>query len=874
VGTATAFLTLLVGLPPMLASTVHQAPDEPMDPSLRRRVVALKASYRDGGNDPAVVRERLDTLWEWGNALALQGVVIPHDFPITMGMALRAVRGGGADGEAIPFARIDQIARRWIRELRIKEGMPDAIGRLELDPPGPFTADQLVTVKQIYTVGSMPMAEGGGVIIANQSPVFTPKSRIQTDDPAGEGYVTARCSREGARLVLTEPWGTGMDALTMRPVSAFRLEGATLVTGDTITVTYGDTTAGSPGLRIQPTSNSRVILPLYVDLEANGDRLSPEFPWFEVRGLAKTTFVNAVAPSVVAPGERFELAVRSEDRFKSPVGGAAPAYLVRLGGEVIANIPAGDQAVSVLRNLELASPGVYRFEVQSADGRLRGRSNPVWVRPHPSFRIYWGDTHGHIGFADGQGTIDGYFSFGRDVARLDFLTLSEHDIWMDAGEWRALRRAAERYLDPGRFTPVAGYEWTTESDDGGHHNVYFRNPGRRELVRRQLTRSLEELYAGLRRLNHPEDVLVIPHTHEPADWNRSDPDIERLVEMQSGHGSFEWHAVRYLDKGLRVGFIGSSDNHAEHPGYSPSTNQQLGGLAAVMAAENTRDALFDALRARSAYATTGERIVLDADLNGVTMGNEVPAEERRVIRCRAMGTEPIDAIDLIRNGDVVYSKRYISPVIEPRTRLRLLFEASSEAFNGLNKPRRGRAWRGSITVSGARLASVTGSWFHNPFTTEVRRDPAHPGRATFKMVTRGRGESVLLELDGAGPETVVVVEVEASKESAYPNGADRPAAALPAINRTLHLADLLRSPAIEEQTIVRSVDRVRLQLEPGDSALDQEFHYTDLGDTSAGDYYYLRVRQVDGSMAWSSPWWVGGERPVAQPVDPDSGGEQ
>ena len=27
---------------------------------------------------------------------------------------------------------------------------------------------------------------------------------------------------------------------------------------------------------------------------------------------------------------------------------------------------------------------------------------------------------------------------------------------------------------------------------------------------------------------------------------------------------------------------------------------------------------------------------------------------------------------------------------------------------------------------------------------------------------------------------------------------------------------------------------------------------------STGDYYYLRVNQLDGSRAWSSPWWVGG----------------
>ena len=38
---------------------------------------------------------------------------------------------------------------------------------------------------------------------------------------------------------------------------------------------------------------------------------------------------------------------------------------------------------------------------------------------------------------------------------------------------------------------------------------------------------------------------------------------------------------------------------------------------------------------------------------------------------------------------------------------------------------------------------------------------------------------------------------------------------------------------------------------------DQDFRYLDLDNPQPGDYYYVRVRQVDGAMAWSSPFWVG-----------------
>ena len=36
-----------------------------------------------------------------------------------------------------------------------------------------------------------------------------------------------------------------------------------------------------------------------------------------------------------------------------------------------------------------------------------------------------------------------------------------------------------------------------------------------------------------------------------------------------------------------------------------------------------------------------------------------------------------------------------------------------------------------------------------------------------------------------------------------------------------------------------------------------DFEYTDLEDPKPGDYYYIRVTQLDGGRAWSSPFWIG-----------------
>ena len=64
------------------------------------------------------------------------------------------------------------------------------------------------------------------------------------------------------------------------------------------------------------------------------------------------------------------------------------------------------------------------------------------------------------------------------------------------------------------------------------------------------------------------------------------------------------------------------------------------------------------------------------------------------------------------------------------------------------------------------------------------------------------------------------------------------------------------------------VDRIALQLVDDRASLDRELDYTDLdrgaagAAGAAGDYYYLRVTQLDGGRAWTSPFWVAARAPV------------
>ena len=77
-----------------------------------------------------------------------------------------------------------------------------------------------------------------------------------------------------------------------------------------------------------------------------------------------------------------------------------------------------------------------------------------------------------------------------------------------------------------------------------------------------------------------------------------------------------------------------ADEHAGHPGYDVWPRFGQGGtprrpfavrsaLTAVFAPELTRQGVRDAFFGRRTYATTGDRILLDVQVNGQTAGSEV-----------------------------------------------------------------------------------------------------------------------------------------------------------------------------------------------------------------------------------------------------------
>jgi hypothetical protein len=281
--------------------------------------------------------------------------------------------------------------------------------------------------------------------------------------------------------------------------------------------------------------------------------------------------------------------------------------------------------------------------------------------------------------------------------------------------WRETIKAAEEANEPGRFTALIGFEWT--SNTGGnnlHRNVIFREEGAKAGLVEPFTtmkplgsdnpRDLWKWMAEAEQKTGSE-VLAIAHngnlsngrmfpiiesftgkridrayaenrmrweplyeatqikgdseTHpflSPNDefanferWDKGNLDLSEVKKPQMLEFEYARSALKNglkMEKELglnpyKFGMVGSTDTHTalaaveeenffgKHSGAEPSPTrathpfvkapsgavimgweQSASGYAAVWATENTRAAIFDAMKRRETYATTGSRMLV------------------------------------------------------------------------------------------------------------------------------------------------------------------------------------------------------------------------------------------------------------------------
>jgi hypothetical protein len=477
--------------------------------------------------------------------------------------------------------------------------------------------------------------------------------------------------------------------------------------GDEIVITYGDTLFGEEGAFVQPWAEDGIWFSAFVDPQGCGD-------FHEVPGSPIDCSVTPgpiekcilTAPSIVRPGEEFSLRAAvtdwGEDRLSRVPPGTETTLWSCTDGPIDSRRLFDESAVDRIDGLRTNEGGRCKAEVELSDGSIvAAESNPIVCRSG-GLNLYWGDLHAQsfyhqydprLGRGDPILVPGELLKYAREVTHLDFVAITDGGgaLSNNAGWQETQQAVVDNYVE-GEFVPLKGWEIQTQGD--GHCNAVYRDA---EIEAHIPTDAFDG--GGMEGVLHyyggREDVILIPHhtlaslfsnsipgsadmNWEQFNWNRFDPHLNRLVEIYSCWGSSEspdndlWDkssppgqsVIEVLSRGYQLGFVGGSDSHIGFPGRSLPEAEKYrcqnfkAGYTAVYAPKLTREAIFESLRTRRCYATTGARIIVDFSVDGEPLGGRVSGDAftgQPTVRASVMGTDRIGRVDIVRDGQVVHS---------------------------------------------------------------------------------------------------------------------------------------------------------------------------------------------------------------------------
>jgi len=499
------------------------------------------------------------------------------------------------------------------------------------------------------------------------------------------------------------------------------------------------------------------------------------------------------------------------------------------------------------------------------------------ARPQPASRanlnIYFGDLHNHANSGYAKGSLRRVFEIARN--HLDFFAFTPHAHWHDIRHfegniedkwingfavtkerWPEVLKMAREFDAPGKFVAMVGYEWHSTSLGDYHlvfpdHNAELYTPD-----------DLKEL----QRFAKKRGCIMIPHHpaprqgHRGANFAMRDPSVSPLLEIYSEWGNSEsdrgpfpylrhtepgrWtkNTLQYaLAHGLRFGVVASSDDHLGYPGGYGE------GLAAVLAPDLSRQSIMDALWDRRTYAVSGDRIALRFTLNGKLMGRELPFARGRVIRVSVSGWDQVDRIEALKNNRVIHREfpadretsaaSWSKPVLAR-------FEYGWGPWPALGITRV-CDWDFHIRVDGGTLDAVETCFVPGPLE-EDRRDRiiernergvrVRSFTALRQQIDDRSQKAVVLKMRG-DPSTKLTVTLDAPVKQSLATTFRE----LAESSEALYTGEFPRESAMLNRIVFNEHYETAFQIE----------------DTGAkADWYYVRVAQANGQMAWSSPIWV------------------
>ena len=329
--------------------------------------------------------------------------------------------------------------------------------------------------------------------------------------------------------------------------------------------------------------------------------------------------------------------------------------------------------------------GIYKIKLRNLKTDDAYFSAPVKCFSEIEKSLFWGLLHGESEKVDALENIEACLRTFRDEKNAQFFATSSFESVEETSNeaWKTISAQVAEFNEDFRFTTFLGMQWYNDTPEEGLRQILYSKDAKPLLRKKEMkTNALKKIYKS----HTTKDLLSIPSLTMAKGLETTfidfDPDFERVVEIYNAWGSSECSlkegncrpitfngkkGVAETEKGsirkalnnnLRFGFVaGGLDDRGVYSSFFESDQVQYSpGLTAILAIEQTREALFQALINRSCYATTGPRIVLGCSIAGASMGSELNTKAKpglhfnRHITGFVAGTTLIKEISFIRNG--------------------------------------------------------------------------------------------------------------------------------------------------------------------------------------------------------------------------------
>lgn len=692
-----------------------------------------------------------------------------------------------------------------------------------------------------YTIGELGIDESGSIKILWK--IISDFGDVQFKDKKKDNYVEITSNKKSVKFIPYSKTTGFLGKIHERPWSNGFILGISndyLQEGDIIKIKFKN-------WRTQTFCEDNFRIRILVDPFATGKYIEvPHSISFRIIP-DKPIKLKILTPTKVKKGKKFNFLVKLEDRWGNPCTNIKDTKVKIFSDK---NINLTNDYLTLKKGRALGQAKINKtgvFFIKGKFNKIKSYSNPILsIEENENTLFYfWADLHGQSEETVGTKNAEDYLKFAKEYGFLDVTSHQGNDFEITNKFWNYLNNITRKLNKDGEFIVFPGYEWSGNTGNGGDRNVIYSSENypifrsSHALIKdfsdiKTDAPTVDDLFSKLN--NYKKNAMIIAHVGgRYANLSKHRDCVESLIEIHSVWGSFEWFLFEALKKNYIVGFVANSDDHTGRLGASYPTLNHFniyGGLTCIITKELTRKSVFEALKKRHCYATTGSRIFLDVKCEKdkqirAIMGDIIKFENNLILLINCIGTYNIDRIEIYNLNKLVYS--YYQPINDKKQAIKIIWCGSNSKGRS-----RSTIWKGSVKFYNNKILNIKKINFFNPRDLLLKND----GQINWQSLTSGFTQGLILQLKN-------------NKGKLCLNLNDK--------NCDFEISQLSQIPFIIK---INNLD-ARLEINKTNFVENRQLYFANikvnienLMINKGRNPIFIKVIQNDGYIAWSSPIYI------------------